>query len=408
MNAYEKGLALEEKLYQLFKSKGYEVVHNAKRKGRSGAEHQIDVLAEYRCPLHTSRVVVEAKSYDAPVNKDRIMKLMQIVDDIGADRGIIVTTSYFTSGAIKTAEGHNVELWDRRRLVELLGEMEISALEAGMPRKAAALERVVEPILSTDAACTIIRKILDRRARGGFLGRGKIIERLDAISMLYYPYYEAELEIRVSEVQKTGLFSKRTVVKIVTVRLDVDAITGDLVTVDESGISYPYSHLARINEDEINVLKAFRSFRATDLTGLGYSTGKARRIASGLVAKGVATKSRGKRGTLIYQIQVPFPRDPRLLKSISDVHATREGVEAKATFQTPAQDASAVIKALESYWTGATVKNLTTIYYPYFVYVLLAEDGSKRVEVLDAITGSLNKFLEKRVRWDIESMYPTR
>ena len=56
MSVYEKGLRLEKCISDLFSSKGYEVKHNIKLKGRSGVEHQIDVYAEYKAPLHTSRI----------------------------------------------------------------------------------------------------------------------------------------------------------------------------------------------------------------------------------------------------------------------------------------------------------------------------------------------------------------
>ncbi len=110
ISTFDKGLGFELKIAELFQNKGYDVVHNTKVKGRSGAEHQIDVLLKYRSPLHTSTIVVEAKSYEMPVDKDRVMKLIQIVDDIGADRGIIITTSSYTPSAIKTAEKRNIEL----------------------------------------------------------------------------------------------------------------------------------------------------------------------------------------------------------------------------------------------------------------------------------------------------------
>lgn len=134
ITTYEKGLALEQRLVQLFAARGYEVAHDVRMLGRSGAEHQIDLLARFACPLHTSAVVVEAKSYEGAIDKDRIMKLIQIVDDVGADRGIIITTSRFTPDAIKTAERRNVELWDRDRLGKLLGEIEITAVEKGLSR----------------------------------------------------------------------------------------------------------------------------------------------------------------------------------------------------------------------------------------------------------------------------------
>jgi len=83
MSSHEKGLSLELKLTTLFQQKGYNAVHNVKKMGRSGAEHQIDVYVTYPGPLHTSTILVEAKSYDTSIDKDRVMKLIQIVDDLG-------------------------------------------------------------------------------------------------------------------------------------------------------------------------------------------------------------------------------------------------------------------------------------------------------------------------------------
>jgi len=402
VSSHEKGLALELKLRDLFKSKGYETLHNVKRKGRSGAEHQIDVLAEYRCPLHTSRVVVEAKSYDSPIDKDRIMKLIQIVDDLGADRGIIATTSYFTPGAIQTAEGHNVELWDRERLVKLLGEVEMMVVEKGLPEKVMVSERLVQLRLNIDEARSIIRQRLDERTRGGFLGVGKVVESLEEMSMLYYPYYEAELQAAVAEEQKTGLFSKRKVKMTVNTTASVDALTGELVTLDEKGVAYPFGYLSGLDGEEISVVRATHSFTAASLTGLGFSEYKARKIANRLASKGVVKAYRPKRGPMVYKLQVPFPSDPRTLRSISSTHPIEEKTGADKTFTPPSCDASAVIKALESYWSEVTVKNIFTTYYPYFACVLSAEDGSRRVEMLDAVSGEINEELGKRVRVDIK------
>ena len=202
LTTYEKGLAFELKLTELFKKMGYDVIHDIKKVGRSGAEHQIDVLAEYKCPLHTSKVIIEAKAYDLPIDKDRIMKLIQIVDDVGADRGIIVTTSYFTPEAIKTYSGHNVELWNREQLAKLLGEIEISASEKGFPTEIAVKERVVKFNLSVQDAERIEKNTIEERAKGGFLRIGKIIERLDSISLQYFPYYEAEVQASVGEMKR--------------------------------------------------------------------------------------------------------------------------------------------------------------------------------------------------------------
>ena len=73
MSALEKGTGFELKLAELFKNNGYLVTHNVKLTGKSGATHQIDILAQFKAPLHTSTVIIEAKSYSANIDKDIIM-----------------------------------------------------------------------------------------------------------------------------------------------------------------------------------------------------------------------------------------------------------------------------------------------------------------------------------------------
>src|SRR5919201_5175633 len=133
----ERGTAFELQLRRLFEAHGYRALHNVRLTGRSGAEHQIDVLAELELPLQTVRLVVEAKAYDQPVDKDALLKLTQIVDDLGADRGVLATTSYFTPGALKMAEGRNVDLWDRDHVSRLLGEAALGLAEDGVGESAA-------------------------------------------------------------------------------------------------------------------------------------------------------------------------------------------------------------------------------------------------------------------------------
>ena len=80
--------------------------------------------------------------------------------------------------------------------------------------------------------------------------------------------------------------SKRTVQKLVTVRINLDAQNGDITTVTEEGLSSPYPFLKHLNEDEIRVLKSMKEggwYGSKSVAGLGLSEGKARKILSGLV-----------------------------------------------------------------------------------------------------------------------------
>ena len=393
--SYEKGLALELKLVELFKRMGYDVIHDARKVGRSGVEHQIDVLAQYRCPLHTSQVIVEAKSYDSPIDKDRIMKLIQIVDDLGADRGVLVTTSYFTPEAIKTAKGYNVDLWDREQIVKFLGEIEITSAEKGLSTGISVKERVAHFVVTTEAAQRIVSNLLEKRGKGGLLGVGRIIESLQSITLQYFPYYEAEIQTTVDEIEKTGFLSTRTIHKIVTTKVSFDAINGDLIVIDELGASPVHSCLKALNEDEIKLIKAMKpkgEYTVQNIAGgLGISEGKAKKTLSGLVSKGALESRRGDRGVLFYRHKTPFPWDPRLLRSFSDNLKLKEIERADTKFVSPKIEAGDIIKRIELYW-NAKVNEINLLYYPYYICNLITSDGSQRMNIVDAITGKLREL----------------
>jgi Restriction endonuclease len=117
---------------------------------------------------------VEAKACDQPVDKDALLKLTQIVDDLGADRGVLATTSYFTPGALKMAEGRNVDLWDRDRVSRLLGEAALGLADDGAEAPAAAASDTgllgVIPRVSMPEARAAVEAGVARRRKGGLLG----------------------------------------------------------------------------------------------------------------------------------------------------------------------------------------------------------------------------------------------
>jgi len=378
----------------LFQKMGYTAYHNVKRVGRSGANHQIDILVEYICPLHTSQIIIEAKSYDSPINKDRIMKLIQIVDDLGADRGILVTTSRFTPEAIKTAEGHNIDLWDREKLVSQIGEIELFATEEKLSQQKIILGKmVVKPNVTTEQAEEIIKNKLVERARGGFLGKGKIIEELEYVKFCYYPYFELDLSMSIYEEEKTGWRNKRKIRKTIKTKVDVNALNGDIVSVDSKSVSTSYSFLKNLSDEEVKIYKLLRDksrYDTNSIVGFGFSRNKARSILSRLKAKGVVDTSRGKRGKILYKVRIPFPVDPRNLGSISDSFHLEELSDSSMEFIEPNLGPSDVIKRIESYW-NSKVENISVVYYPRFICGLKTQDGSKRYDVIDGVSGELRE-----------------
>lgn len=168
-----------------------------------------------------------------------------------------------------------------------------------------------------------------------------------------------------------------------------------MVYFDESGISYAYSHLSSLDEDEIEILRSHDKYSMADLIALGYSEGKAKKITSSLMGKGLVKAYKPKQGPMEYNVLVSFPFDPRLLGSISSAKIVLGNVTPDGVRQSPIIQASLVVKALESYWLHASVKKVKIVYYPFYVYTLIADDGSKRTEYLDGRIGKLNEALSK-------------
>jgi restriction system protein len=92
------------------------------RRTRSRADGGIDLVAVNKTPFVGGRVAIQAKRY-APHNKVDIAAVREIIGSISQrefTKGIIITTSSFTSAARQEAERLGVELYDGERLLWLL------------------------------------------------------------------------------------------------------------------------------------------------------------------------------------------------------------------------------------------------------------------------------------------------
>lgn len=72
--------------------------------------HDIDVLAKFTALGMPIEWIIECKLWKTKVPKEKVLALRQIVDDAGADRGLLISEVGFQSGAIEAAEKTNVEL----------------------------------------------------------------------------------------------------------------------------------------------------------------------------------------------------------------------------------------------------------------------------------------------------------
>lgn len=90
------------------KIKGYG--HNCKIKGKSGVEHQIDVLTEQLDGERQLLTAIECKYAKKKVTKDVVMKLSKVMEDSGITNGIIVCKTGFTKDTQTFAEHEGVKL----------------------------------------------------------------------------------------------------------------------------------------------------------------------------------------------------------------------------------------------------------------------------------------------------------
>ncbi|WFB69104.1 restriction endonuclease [Chryseobacterium sp. WX] len=90
--------------------------NDCKVKGKSGVQHQIDVLISESNDVHTFRTAVECKYWNKKINKDTVMKLWAIIADSDIEEGIIVSKKGYTNDAQQFASHYNIKLVQLREI----------------------------------------------------------------------------------------------------------------------------------------------------------------------------------------------------------------------------------------------------------------------------------------------------
>ena len=99
----------QEEAAEFFRSLGLDALTDATVQGVR-TSHDIDVLVKSHHVGFDVTWIVECKKWNTKVSKLHVLALREIVSDIGADRGILLSESGFQSGAIEAANLTNVEV----------------------------------------------------------------------------------------------------------------------------------------------------------------------------------------------------------------------------------------------------------------------------------------------------------
>ena len=89
-----------------------------KVRGKSGVDHQVDVLTSHSVGIHTYRTAIECKYWKKKITKDHIAKLSYILEDAQIEKGVVVSSSGFTSIAKTVAKSANISLVELRKPVD--------------------------------------------------------------------------------------------------------------------------------------------------------------------------------------------------------------------------------------------------------------------------------------------------
>ena len=99
----------QETTAEFFRRLGCTAEVEATVKGIRG-KHKVDVLVTGAIHSISFRWIVECKFWKNNVTKDKVLILQNIVQDVGADRGFLLSETGFQSGAIRASRCSNITL----------------------------------------------------------------------------------------------------------------------------------------------------------------------------------------------------------------------------------------------------------------------------------------------------------
>lgn len=87
-----------------------ETIHDVRMRGLSGHEHQIDIAYRFRIWATEFLVLVECKHYKNRVGVEEVLEFRSRIEDLRANKGVLVTSSDFQKGAIEVAKANRIAL----------------------------------------------------------------------------------------------------------------------------------------------------------------------------------------------------------------------------------------------------------------------------------------------------------
>lgn len=102
---------LAARIYERLIPLGAEVKHNDHILGRlSGTKRQVDVSIRYEVAGHKFLTIVQARDRTTPADLNAVGEFVLVIEDVGANKGVLICRSGFTPAAQELARSKGVDL----------------------------------------------------------------------------------------------------------------------------------------------------------------------------------------------------------------------------------------------------------------------------------------------------------
>lgn len=99
----------EEATAEFFRSLGYTATVGQKLEGARG-RHDVDVVVRFKKHAFECVWLIECKFWSSKVSKEEVLAFQGIIEDVGADKGILLSEEGFQSGCFSCANRTNILL----------------------------------------------------------------------------------------------------------------------------------------------------------------------------------------------------------------------------------------------------------------------------------------------------------
>lgn len=294
----------ERFIYDAFRRQGLKVHRDVRIKGRSGTRHQIDVFAEFRKAGLDFRVIIECKYLNKKVGLNIIREIDGLIDDVRAEKAVVVSRKGFTRGALRFASDKNIGLVSAN---DILGDVDFHLLPLNKVPMGM-LENMIDPI------DLLILEELNKGTAEYFIPT-KITEQTKV------PITRKAVVERIQSLENKGVILKRHTAVVDPIKL-YNHIYMILIKVrfplehTVSGFHETFFKLMDINRKHGNILRLLFSFSGAgdwDFVGMAYVNDHREYydLIRDLASKGIVERTRSSEigvGGLYYFDPVSVPR----------------------------------------------------------------------------------------------------